>query len=109
MTPDNAGAVESLYRGQRDRILATLIGLVHDFDLAEEMMHEAFAAAPSAMEGQRHPRESAGVDHQCGAQQGKSTGYGVTSAFAGNFPNCKGWHRAPPAFRSLPTMMRKTI
>src|SRR5580658_3923238 len=38
-------AVESLYLDQRDRILATLIGLLHDFDLAEEMMQEAFATA----------------------------------------------------------------
>lgn len=36
---------ESLYREQRDRILATLIRLLHDFDLAEEMMQEAFMAA----------------------------------------------------------------
>ncbi len=43
--------VESLYLDQRDRILATLIGLLHDFDLAEEMMQEAFATALSQWEG----------------------------------------------------------
>jgi RNA polymerase sigma-70 factor (ECF subfamily) len=37
--------VESLYRKDGDRILAALIGLLHDFDLAEEMMQEAFVAA----------------------------------------------------------------
>jgi RNA polymerase sigma-70 factor (ECF subfamily) len=37
--------VEALYRADGDRILATLIRLLHDFDLAEEMMQEAFVAA----------------------------------------------------------------
>jgi RNA polymerase sigma-70 factor (ECF subfamily) len=36
---------ECIYADERGRILATLIGLLHDFDLAEEMMQEAFAAA----------------------------------------------------------------
>jgi RNA polymerase sigma-70 factor, ECF subfamily len=37
--------VDSLYRVDSGRILATLIRLLGDFDLAEEAMHEAFAAA----------------------------------------------------------------
>ena len=37
--------LESLYRVDSGRILATLIRLLGDFDLAEEAMHEAFAAA----------------------------------------------------------------
>jgi len=37
--------VERVYHANRDRILATLIGFLHDFDLAEEMMQEAFVAA----------------------------------------------------------------
>jgi predicted RNA polymerase sigma factor len=37
----------SLYREDSGRILATLIRLLGDFDLAEEAMHEAFAAALS--------------------------------------------------------------
>jgi RNA polymerase sigma-70 factor (ECF subfamily) len=37
--------LDSLYRGDSGRILATLIRLLGDFDLAEEAMHEAFAAA----------------------------------------------------------------
>ena len=40
-----SGAVERVFREDRDRILATLIGLLHYFDLAEEMMQEAFVAA----------------------------------------------------------------
>lgn len=43
--------VEALYLDQRDRILATLIGLLRDFDLAEEMMQEAFATALSQWKG----------------------------------------------------------
>ncbi|HEV8427000.1 MAG TPA: sigma factor, partial [Pyrinomonadaceae bacterium] len=39
--------LDSLYRVDSGRILATLIRLLGDFDLAEEAMHEAFAAALS--------------------------------------------------------------
>ena len=37
--------IEALYRSDSRRVLATLIRLVGDFDLAEEALHEAFAAA----------------------------------------------------------------
>ncbi len=37
--------IEALYRSESRRVLATLIRLVGDFDLAEEALHEAFAAA----------------------------------------------------------------
>lgn len=40
--------LDSLYRVESGRILATLIRLLGDFDLAEEAMHEAFAAALSS-------------------------------------------------------------
>jgi RNA polymerase sigma-70 factor, ECF subfamily len=39
------GAVEAVYRTDWGRVVATLIGLVGDFDLAEEAAQEAFAAA----------------------------------------------------------------
>ena len=39
--------LDSLYRLDSGRILATLIRLLRDFDLAEEAMHDAFAAALS--------------------------------------------------------------
>src|SRR3954465_10183876 len=39
--------LDSLYRVDSGRILATLIRLLGDFDLAEEALHEAFAAALS--------------------------------------------------------------
>jgi RNA polymerase sigma-70 factor (ECF subfamily) len=40
--------LDSLYRVDSRRILATLIRLLGDFDVAEEAMHEAFAAALSS-------------------------------------------------------------
>src|ERR1700682_2896960 len=45
MSVDAAGAVETLYRSDWGRIVATLIRLVGDFDLAEEAAQEACAAA----------------------------------------------------------------
>jgi RNA polymerase sigma-70 factor, ECF subfamily len=38
-------AVDDVYRADSRRVFATLIRLLGDFDLAEEAMHEAFAAA----------------------------------------------------------------
>ncbi|SRR6266566_432118 len=37
--------IETLYRSESGRVLATLVRLLGDLDLAEETMHEAFAAA----------------------------------------------------------------
>ena len=37
--------IETLYRSESGRVLATLVRLLGDMDLAEEAMHEAFAAA----------------------------------------------------------------
>src|SRR3984885_14780604 len=50
MTDSQRGAgvprlVEALYRSDSRRVLATLIRLLGDFDLAEEALHDAFAAA----------------------------------------------------------------
>jgi RNA polymerase sigma-70 factor, ECF subfamily len=47
--------LDSLYRADSRRILATLIRLLGDFDLAEEAMHEAFAAALSLWPGNGVP------------------------------------------------------
>ena len=38
-------AVDAVYRAESRRVLATLIRLLGDFDLAEEAMHDAFTAA----------------------------------------------------------------
>jgi RNA polymerase sigma-70 factor, ECF subfamily len=40
-----SSAIETLYRSESGRVLATLVRLLGDLDLAEEAMHEAFAAA----------------------------------------------------------------
>ena len=45
MCADSASAVEAVYRSDWGRIVATLIRLVGDFDLAEESAQDAFAAA----------------------------------------------------------------
>lgn len=45
MLPSAAAAVEAAYRSDWGRIVATLIKLVGDFDLAEECTQEAFTAA----------------------------------------------------------------
>ena len=49
MTDNTAGRshaiVDSIYRSESRRVLATLIRLLGDFDLAEEALHDAFKAA----------------------------------------------------------------
>src|ERR1041385_6333034 len=40
-----SNTIETLYRSESGRVLATLVRLLGDLDLAEEAMHEAFAAA----------------------------------------------------------------
>jgi RNA polymerase sigma-70 factor, ECF subfamily len=45
-TPDRArDAADAVYRAESRRVLATLIRLLGDFDLAEEALHDAFTAA----------------------------------------------------------------
>ena len=43
-----SGTIETLYRSESGRVLATLVRLLGDLELAEEAMHEAFAAALEA-------------------------------------------------------------
>jgi RNA polymerase sigma-70 factor (ECF subfamily) len=45
VSADAAAAIEAVYRSDWGRIVATLIGLIGDFDVAEEAAQEAFAAA----------------------------------------------------------------
>jgi len=40
-----SSVLETLYRSESGRVLATLVRLLGDLDLAEEAMHEAFAVA----------------------------------------------------------------
>ncbi|HEX5105479.1 MAG TPA: sigma factor, partial [Pirellulaceae bacterium] len=42
---DARQAVAAVYREESRRVLATLIRLLGDFDLAEEALHEAFVSA----------------------------------------------------------------
>src|SRR2546427_7307520 len=51
MPPDASAAVEAVYRSDWGRIVATLIRLVRDFDVAEEAAQEAFAGAVWASGG----------------------------------------------------------
>ena len=44
-TSEARAAVERAYRSESRRVLATLIRLLGDFDLAEEALHDAFTAA----------------------------------------------------------------
>jgi len=44
-TAHNGDTVESIYRTESRRVLATLIRLLGSFDLAEEALHDAFTAA----------------------------------------------------------------
>lgn len=45
MDGDIAATVSEVYRAESRRVLATLIKLLKDFDLAEEALHDAFATA----------------------------------------------------------------
>ncbi len=59
MPEDAAGQVRDLvdgvYRAESRRVLATLIRLLGDFELAEEALHDAFVAALSALGGAPAP------------------------------------------------------
>ena len=48
--------VDAIYRSDSRRVLATLIRLLGDFDLAEEALHDAFAAAIETWPGDGVPR-----------------------------------------------------
>src|SRR5687767_15368463 len=45
MARSSPDQVEAIYRAESRAVLATLIRLLGDFDLAEEALHEAFRAA----------------------------------------------------------------
>jgi len=44
-TADHRSILDQIYRAESRRVFASLVRLLRDFDLAEEAMHEAFAAA----------------------------------------------------------------
>src|SRR2546426_1319546 len=55
MPPDANAAVDAVYRSDWGRIVATLIRLVRDFDVAEEAAQEAFAVAVDQWRASRGP------------------------------------------------------
>jgi RNA polymerase sigma-70 factor (ECF subfamily) len=57
----SAAAIEAVFRGERARVLATTIRVTNgDFDLAEEMVQEAFAAALARWPSEGTPDEPRG-------------------------------------------------
>ena len=62
--------IETLYRSESGRVLATLVRLLGDLDLAEESMHEAFAAALESWPQSWHSGQSASVADFNGTLQG---------------------------------------
>ncbi|QDU61623.1 RNA polymerase sigma factor [Planctomycetes bacterium Pan216] len=54
--PDLHAVVDDLYQTEGRRVFASLVRLVGDFDLAEEVMHEAFAAALEQWETEGVPK-----------------------------------------------------
>ena len=63
-------AVDAVYRSDWGRIVATLIRLVGDFDVAEEAAQEAFAAAVDQWRDLGRARVPARLDHPDRAAQG---------------------------------------
>jgi hypothetical protein len=55
--------VDAVYRSDSRRVLATLIRLLGDFDLAEEALHDAFRAAVDQWPRDWGARESPRVAH----------------------------------------------
>ena len=53
--------VDAIYRTESRRVLATLIRLLGDFDLAEEALHDAFTAALERWGRDGTPAKPAGV------------------------------------------------
>jgi len=59
MNADARQAVDAVYREQSRRVFATLVRLLGDFDLAEEALHDAFAAAVERWPGEGVPANPA--------------------------------------------------
>src|SRR5438132_9693183 len=52
---DVRSLIDELYRAESRRVFASLVRLLRDFDLAEEALHEAFAAAVERWEREGVP------------------------------------------------------
>ena len=62
--------VERAFREEGPAVLATLIRHVGDFELAEDAVQDALAAAVATLAARRRPREPGRLDHHDGAAQG---------------------------------------
>jgi len=56
--------LEQIYREDAGRIVASLIRLIGDFDLAEEAAQEAFATDGGTMAARGRPAKSARLDYR---------------------------------------------
>ena len=63
MTPDAHAAVTEAFREEWGRVVATLIGVTGDWDLAEECAQDAFARALERWPRDGIPRESRRLAH----------------------------------------------
>ena len=63
-------AVAEAFRQEWGRVVATLIGMTGDWDLAEECAQDAFARALRALAARRHPAAAGRVAHHDGPQPG---------------------------------------
>ena len=81
--------VDSVYRADSGRVLATLIRLLGDFDLAEEALHEAFAAAL-----QRWPRD--GPPNNPFTWLVSAVGSGPSTRSVGGPASTRRWPRSTP-------------
>ena len=60
--------LEQVFREEWGRVLATLIGFLGDFDLAEEAAQEAFAHRRRPMAARRRPQQPARLADDDGSQ-----------------------------------------
>ena len=91
--------VDAVYRSDSRRVLATLIRLLGDFDLAEEALHDAFAAAVGAMAARRRARQSPRV-----ARFGRPL-QGDRRACAGAPGSTRRWSSSPSGSTPRPATM----
>ena len=93
MTTKATTAVDEVYRNEWGRIVATLISIVGDFDLAEECAQEAFTAAVDQW-------DASGVPDSPRAWIIQTAKHKASTASGGNRDTPKSWHCiATPSYR----------
>ena len=66
----DATELERIFREESGRVVATLVRLFGDIDIAEEMVQEAFVVASRAVAGERAPAQPRRLDHHHRPQPG---------------------------------------